>query len=220
MLETIITLFTVCFFARMSPGPDMMLLIRHATAGVGRISVSVDAGRRHDTTNCRAAYACILGVCAGLCFHVLLSVLGLAVIIRSNPAIFAALRYAGAVYLIYVGWRCFTDNGGVRLEGGAAVCVSGWQGFREGLFCNLLNPKVTMFILSVFMQLVTPQTPLAVRLTYGAVIVLEGLVGWTAFVYFLHRPFMKRLYGDHAGLINRITGVILVCLGAVVFIWG
>ncbi len=213
MLETILTLFTVCFFARMSPGPDMMLLIRHSTAGAG------GAGGT-GAHSCRAAYACVLGVCLGLCCHVMLSVLGLAIIIKSNPMVFRALQYAGAGYLLYVGWRCFFDRGSVQLDAGGMHCTTGWQGFRDGLFCNLLNPKVTMFILSVFMQLVTPETALGDRLAYGAVIVLEGLFGWAAFVYFLHTPFMRRLYGTHAGTINRVTGLILFCLGGAIFVWG
>lgn len=226
MLETILTLFTVCFFARMSPGPDMMLLIKHSTAG-GRVPAGTGEGRDvrepygKGFGSCRAAYACVLGVCLGLCFHVMLSVLGLAIIIKSNLMIFKALQYAGALYLMYVGWRCFSDRDSVRLEGGGAtVCTSGWQGFRDGLLCNLLNPKVTMFILSVFMQLVTPETSLRERLTYGSVIVLEGLLGWFSFVYFLHTPFMKRLYGNHAAVINRITGVILFLLGGAIFMYG
>jgi threonine/homoserine/homoserine lactone efflux protein len=220
MLETILTLFTVCFFARMSPGPDMMLLIKHSTAGHSSVGSSSHASEDGSTGSCRAAYACVLGVCVGLCFHVMLSVLGLAIIIKSNPMVFAALRYAGAIYLLYVGWRCFTDRDSVRLEGQGGVRTSARQGFREGLLCNLLNPKVTMFILSVFMQLVTPETALSERLAYGAVIVLEGLFGWAAFVYFLHTPFMKRLYGNHAGAINKVTGVVLFALGGAIFIWG
>ncbi|UZP67154.1 LysE family translocator [Desulfovibrio mangrovi] len=214
MIETILTLFTVCFFARMSPGPDMMLLIKHSTAAHGY------SGEEEGGGSCRAAYACVLGVCVGLCFHVMLSVLGLAIIIKSNPMVFAALRYAGAVYLLYVGWRCFTDRDTVQLEGQGGLCTTAGQGFRDGLFCNLLNPKVTMFILSVFMQLVTPETSLFERLAYGAVIVLEGLFGWAVFVYFLHTPFMKRLYGNHAGIINKTTGVVLFALGGAIFVWG
>lgn len=219
MLETILTLLTICFLARMSPGPDMMLLIHHSGSkpmGSGPSSKDIFSGSR-------SAYGCVLGVCVGLTFHVTLSILGLALVLKSNPVIFNVLRYAGAAYLIYIGYRCFTDNGGLDLESGSSQCsASGtmWQGFRDGLFCNLLNPKVTLFILSVFMQLIGPDATLGDKVVYGSVIVSEALVGWFLFVLFLNTAFIQRIYGRYAAALNKVTGAILVMLGGAIFVSG
>ena len=214
MLETILPLLTICFFARMSPGPDMMLLIRHTTASTGGVVSGSDKNVQHPY----AAYACVVGICAGLTFHVTLSVLGLALVIKSTPLVFHALQYAGAGYLVYIGWKCFTDSGSVDMTGGGipARTISVAEGFRDGLFCNLLNPKVTMFILSVFMQFIGPDATLTEKVTYGGVILLEAVVGWSLFVLFLNTSFMQSLYGTHAGKINKATGLILFALGAAI----
>ncbi len=212
MLETIFTLLTVCFLGRMSPGPDMMLLIHHAGCGGHSEKRGLFCGSP-------AVYGCVLGVCLGLTFHVSLSVLGLALVLKSNPLIYNILRYAGAVYLIYIGYRCFTDNGGIELES-SAECATGagfMKGFKDGLFCNLLNPKVTLFILSIFMQLIGPDAGLGEKAIYGSVILLEALFGWGLFVLFLNTSVMQRIYCDYVGVINKVTGVILFMLGGLIF---
>lgn len=220
MLESALTLLTICVLGQMTPGPDMMLIIKHATAGFCRTGDLADA-QQGGSSNLRAAYFCILGVCLGLAFHVSLSILGLAVLIKNSPGVYAILRYAGALYVLYIGWKTITDSSGVDISGGGKHCTAtARQGFREGLVCNLLNPKVTMFILSVFMQFVSPQDGLTEKLVYGGVIVGEGLVGWMLFVAFLNTPFMRRLYGDYAVVINRLTGLALLGLGSAIFIWG
>lgn len=218
MLETILPLLTVCFLGRMSPGPDMMLLIHHA--GSTSVSCRNNKGR---FSGSRSAYGCVLGVCLGLTFHVSLSVLGLALVLKSNPLTFNILRYAGAVYLLYIGYRCFTDNGTLDFDEEAengAMSRSFGQGFKDGLFCNLLNPKVTFFILSIFMQLIGPDATLGEKMIYGSVIISEALVGWCLFVLMLNTAFMQRIYGKHAAMVNKVTGVILFVLGGAIFVSG
>ncbi|WP_320170819.1 LysE family transporter [Maridesulfovibrio sp.] len=214
MLESVLTLLTVCFLARMSPGPDMMLLIHHSGSG-NSTSGSFFSGSR-------SAYGCVLGVCTGLAFHVSLSILGLALLLKSNHLLFEVLRYAGAMYLIYIGCRCLMDKSTTVLTDGevCAPAATFGQGFRDGLFCNLLNPKVTLFILSVFMQLTGPDSGLTEKIVYGSVIVGEALVGWVLFLLFLNTPFMKRIYGCHASVLNKATGTILLLLGGAIFIYG
>lgn len=212
MLETVFTLLTVCFLGRMSPGPDMMLLIHHAGCG--------GSSEKRGFFSCsHAVYGCVLGVCLGLTFHVTLSVLGLALVLKSNPLIYNILRCSGAVYLIYLGYRCFTDKGGIELESSTECAAdSGFmKGFKDGIFCNLLNPKVTLFILSVFMQLIGPDAGLGEKAIYGSVILMESLFGWGLFVLFLNTSVMQRIYGDYVGVINKVTGVILVVLGGLIF---
>ncbi|WP_415718546.1 LysE family translocator [Maridesulfovibrio sp.] len=215
MLETVLTLLTICFLARMSPGPDMMLLIHHA-------GCASTAEGRGFLRGAPGAYGCVIGVCIGLTFHVSLSVLGLAFVLKSNPFFYNMLRYAGAVYLLYIGYRCFMDRG--RLEigstSGDCVAVTFTQGLKDGLFCNLLNPKVTLFILSVFMQLVGPDAGLGEKAVYGSVIVLEALFGWGIFVLLLKTHLVQRVYGNHVGMINKVTGAILFLLGGLIFFSG
>ncbi|WP_419780677.1 LysE family translocator [Maridesulfovibrio sp.] len=215
MLETVLTLLTICFVARMSPGPDMMLLIHHAGCAPSSEARGLLRGSP-------GAFGCVIGVCIGLTFHVSLSVLGLAFVLKSNPFIYNLLRYAGAFYLLYIGYRCFNDNGGLDIDSASGDCTAStfMQGLKDGLFCNLLNPKVTLFILSVFMQLVGFDAGLGEKAVYGSVIVLEALFGWGAFVLFLNTPIVQRIYVNHVTMINKVTGAILFLLGGLIFFSG
>ena len=69
----------------------------------------------------------------------------------------------------------------VDLAATAARPVSGLGALRTGFLANALNPKTTVFIVSLFMQVVDPQTPLGVQLAYGAFISLAHAV-WFSLV--------------------------------------
>ena len=218
MIETVLSLLTVCFLARMSPGPDMMLLIHHA----GSRTIASGNEMKSRFYGSPSAYGCVLGVCLGLTCHVTLSVLGLALVIKSNPLLFNFLRYAGAFYLLYIGYCCFTDSEHIDIQRETRknmTCGTFRKGFRDGLFCNLLNPKVTLFILSVFMQIVGPDATLGEKVVYGSVIVSEALIGWMLFVFMLNTAFIQRIYGKYVAVMNKITGVILFALGGAIFIF-
>lgn len=202
MFETVLALMGVCLAGQMSPGPDMMLLVRHAATG-----------------SRRSAVGCALGVCAGLCFHIAFAILGLAVLIKATPWIFHAIRYAGAAYLIYIGIMSLRDSGSLNLQN-ASSCGLGslTGGFLQGLACNLLNPKVTLFMLSLFTQFISPDTALPDKLVYGTAILAESLLGWLLFVYLLDTRPLRRLYANHMHHINRFSGMVFLLLGcAVVF---
>ncbi len=50
--------------------------------------------------------------------------------------------------------------------------------------------------------------------------VSEALLGWCLFVLMLNTALMQRIYGKHAALVNKVTGVILIVLGGMIFISG
>lgn len=202
MFETLATLLTVAFVAQISPGPDMMLLVRHSTGGT-RVP----------------AVACALGVTAGFCVHVSLSVLGLAVLLQQNMMVFNAVRYAGAAYLLWIGVSCLRSRSGLDLSGTDGCAATSWRmGFRDGLFCNLLNPKVTLFVLSVFTQVVSPETPMPQKLVCGAALVAECFAVWLLFVLFLHTPALRRILERRQGVLNAFAGVVLCGLGGAILI--
>lgn len=66
--------------------------------------------------------------------------------------------------------------------------------FRDGLCCNLLNPKVALFILSVFSQCLDPDALLAIRALFGLALVVEALLVWVFFSMLLDRPAFRNHY--------------------------
>ncbi|NJB66483.1 RhtB (resistance to homoserine/threonine) family protein [Desulfobaculum xiamenense] len=202
MVETLATLVGIGFVGQMSPGPDMMMLVRHS---MGRTRVP--------------ALACVLGVSTGFCVHVCLSVFGLAVLLRQNVELFNAVRYAGACYLLWIGAQCLRSRSGLNFSDGAACAAGGWfEGFRNGLFCNLLNPKVTLFVLSVFTQLVRPETPLPEKLVYASALVVETVAVWMAFVLLLYTPALRHVLERRQNVLNACAGLVFCVLGGAIFV--
>jgi len=159
-----------------SPGPDFAVVLRQ----------SVRHGRR-------PAIVTSVGVGAAVALHVGYSLLGLGVLIRSSPAWFSFLKYAGAFYLAWLGVQALRaprrpveipatpamENHSTEREPGLGTS---WRAaFFMGFLTNALNPKATFFFLSVFVVIVSVDTPRIVQAGYGAWMVVATM-GWFSLV--------------------------------------
>lgn len=119
-------------------------------------------------------YQAACGVFVGDTILMVLSAAGLASVLAAHPWLFMAVKYAGALYLAWIGlgllrgaWQGWRRRGGVsRSEDAADVsagspvpaAASGGLGhpFRRALSISLLNPKAIFFFISFFVQFVDP----------------------------------------------------------------
>jgi threonine/homoserine/homoserine lactone efflux protein len=163
-----------------------------------------------------AGIAAALGISAGSVIHTLFAALGLSALLAASPYAFMAVKFAGAAYLIYIGVRAFLT----RTEGmpGAADGVAGgnWAAFRQGVWSNLLNPKVALFFLALLPQFIDAGSryKVAAFLALGLSFVAMGVV-WCVMLavaaaklrgVFLRRPSM-------ANVLNKIAGAVFIGLG-------
>ena len=161
------TVFVVGVFAVTSPGPDMLVTLRSSLVG-----------------SSRAGLFTALGIGLGLCFHTGYSLVGLAVLISQSIALFNALKLVGAAYLVYVGWRSLRARpGSLTLDGGDGLPrrLTARDAFTAGLLTNLTNPKVTLFFLALFTQVIEPETSSALKALYGGTIIAISLT-WFGFL--------------------------------------
>jgi threonine/homoserine/homoserine lactone efflux protein len=121
-----------------TPGPDIIYVL---TRGVAQ-------GRS-------AALAAALGFSLGNIGHTLLAVCGLSAILASSAVAFTAVKIAGGLYLIYIGWKLWTADPSITL-GGQGEHKAARVIFRQSVLANLLNPKVAIFFLAFFPQFVRP----------------------------------------------------------------
>jgi threonine/homoserine/homoserine lactone efflux protein len=114
----------------LTPGPNMGTLA----------SLALQQGRR-------AGLWAVAGVALGLAIVGAAAGLGLAALIAAQPALYQALRWAGAAYLLYLAWEAWRDAADVaRVDDEPAGAR---PLFRKGLIVNLLNPKAAMFYVAV-----------------------------------------------------------------------
>jgi len=153
------TVALVHLLAVASPGPDFAVVVRE----------SVAQGRR-------AGSWTALGVGCGIFVHVAYSLLGIGLIVSQSIVLFNLFKWLAAAYLVYLGWRALRARP-MSLEAidgaNAAVARSAWRAFVIGFVTNGLNPKATLFFLSLFTVVISPDTPLLVQAGYG--VYLAGL---------------------------------------------
>ena len=194
--ETLLLLASVTFAAMMSPGPDMLLIVRHAAA-----------------PGIRPALACIGGICVGILAHSALAIAGIALLLKTSDLAFTIMKIVGAGYLLYLGAVLLRAESLFHFEEKDSPSENLSTAFREGLFCNVLNPKVTIFILAVFSQIVHIDTPLTRKLFYVVVMVAEVLIVWSLFAAFVRLPFLLKLLQRFQNGLNKFAGVLLIGFG-------
>lgn len=199
MWESALTVTVIATLAMVSPGPDFVLVVKNAA--------------RHSR---QAALMTTLGINLGIAVHMSYCILGLALIIAQTPWLFGLLKYAGAGYLIWIGVQALFSRADALGDGPTAYPrqpVSLRRAFWEGLLCNLLNPKATLFFFSVFTQLLRPDSSLAEKALIGLIILLLGVVYWPLVVLAVQHPAVLGGLRRVQGRIDRLLGGVLVALG-------
>jgi len=142
--------------AMASPGPAIAALLARVIGGGGR------AGG-------------VFGFCAGLTLGDVVwfttAMFGLAALMEAAQPLFAALKYMGAVYLLWLAWNLWTAPATSPEVAKSMVTARVWRGFAGGLALALGNPKTMVFYLALAPMLVDPQ-----RLTIGDYLVLVALL--------------------------------------------
>lgn len=160
-LETWATFIVVCTLFSISPGPG----------AISSMSNALSYGFNRSVLN-------ILGLQCALLIHLTLVALGLGTIFTSSEIAFSILKYVGAVYLIYLGIRKWTDKGSFKLSIIEQENLPDRSIFARGSGINLTNPKSIVFFsasLPQFIDPVTPQIPQFLILAIS-IVIIDGIV--------------------------------------------
>jgi RhtB (resistance to homoserine/threonine) family protein len=194
-LHEFLTLAGIHLLAVVSPGPDFAVVSKNSLAHSRRIGVWS-----------------ALGVALGILVHVTYCVVGLGFVLSRTPGLFALIRVAGALYLLYTGWKCLRATPAGAAPAGAAQAAPGlgpWGALRMGFFTNALNPKATLFFLGLFTQVVRPSTPLVVELLYGAEMVAATFAWFALLAVGLSHPAVVTRLGRVQHRVEQVMGVAL-----------
>src|SRR6476620_10278614 len=138
-LSTLALFAIACLALTATPGPDM-LLIASRSISQGRVS----------------GFATLAGIQVGTYCHALAAAFGLSQLFLLVPMAYDAVRYAGAAYLLYLAWKTVRSDGRLIAPTGGLRTHPVGAMFRQGLWTNLLNPKMALFVLALFPQFVRP----------------------------------------------------------------
>ena len=179
-----------------------------AIPGPGNFAVITSTGKGR----IRGGLAATFGIIAGDQVLMWLAVAGVAALLKANPAVFAAVQYAGAAYLAWLGFQMLRAR-----PGGAPVLdIQPHHYFRQSLLITLLNPKAIVFYMAFFPLFVDParhQGLLTFDVMAATIAVLALLYGLV--VVLLTHFLAERLRASPVigRVLEKIAGVFLVGFG-------
>jgi len=121
------------------------------------------------TRGSRASVAAALGCTLGILPAMAAAMLGLAAVLHASALAFAALKWCGVVYLLYMSWQALCEQGALAVES-RLDARSSWQVIVTGFLINIRNPKLSIFFLAFLPQFIAANEvhPLARMLELSA----------------------------------------------------
>ena len=192
-----LSVITITVLAVLSPGADFAMVTRNSMV-----------------LSRRAGLLTALGIALGVWVHVSYSMLGIGLLISRSILLFSLVKFIGAAYLLFLGITMLrarkADPARPTPE---PTVLSDKAALRIGFLTNATNPKTTLFVVSLFTQVISPRTSLLVQLGYGAFMSLAHL-GWFALVACAFSSASAQgIVARSRHLVERTIGGVLVALG-------
>ncbi|MFT4928735.1 MAG: threonine/homoserine/homoserine lactone efflux protein [Phenylobacterium sp.] len=190
-------LFMVCVLGAMSPGPSLAVVLKH----------SISNSTTHGVL---AAIAHGIGV--GI--YGVITLLGLSTLLLKSPMVYQGLVYGGAAYLLYMGIKALANKGSPFTADTSSTTQSSYfDAARDGFAIAFLNPKLAVFFVALFSQLI-PQDNMTP--TIGAIMAITVLLVdaiWYCIVAGLvHQTRERFSLAEKGPLIDKIAGVVFIGL--------
>jgi RhtB (resistance to homoserine/threonine) family protein len=193
------TFLVLSLFVVMSPGIDTALITKR-TISDGRID----------------GYKMALGITTGSLVHTFTAAFGLSAILMQSAVAFEIVKYAGAVYLIYLGLSSFITNKNkyvthIENQNNSELKKSA---FKQGLFSNVLNPKVAMFFLTFLPQFVKTGADATQQfIMMGVIYTVLSITWFFVYVFFINYLREWLMSPKVQRIMDKVTGLVLIGFG-------
>lgn len=132
MLEALVSFSFATLVLALSPGPDNIYVITQSLVNGTKAGIATTAG-----------------LISGCIVHTALLAFGVSALITASESIFYGIKIFGALYLLYLAYTVYKSDASVTFSDSAPK-KSNWKLFKQGVFMNLVNPKVMIFFLAFF----------------------------------------------------------------------
>ncbi len=192
MLEGTLQFIAITVALEVTPGPAVLFILYQSAFGL------------------RYALAGVAGLMTANVIWISLVATGLGLMLVTTPWLFDAVRYLGAAYLAYLGYRIARYGiGNPHAEQGRQR-KSKFRTYQQGIMTSLSNPKAVLFFLALLPQFARPEVFLADLTYFGSLKILILFVVMTSFGL-LGRQVFNRIMNTHkARWVFRILGLGIV----------
>ena len=188
-----LTVVSICLLGAMSPGPSLAVILQQTLQG-GRKSGLVAA----------VSHGFGIGIYALLCIS------GIAVMITTSPMLFTALQWLGAAYLIWIGSKGLLARAGANTSQQQAPTTG--SAARNGFLVVFLNPKVAVFFIALFSQVIGSDTSWLQKLIYAATAMFIDMAWYAIVAWSFSNPRWLGRLQRNTVWIERSFGVVLIAL--------
>ncbi|BCO29348.1 homoserine/homoserine lactone efflux protein [Rhodoferax lithotrophicus] len=189
----------------LTPGPDVLYIVTHSLR-----------------SGARAGIVAGLGITTGCFVHIFAAALGVGALLAASVTAFNLLKWAGAAYLLYVGFKLLLSRAETSLlktasdPSGERVQVDLWRVYSGGFWTNVLNPKVAIFFLAFVPQFIAPGTAQTtwVFLALGVLFNVNAIpvnIGWALAAAWMARRASLVQRGMH--WLDRAAGAMFIGFG-------
>jgi len=188
---------------------SLALLVIPGPAVIYVLNRSVADGRN-------TALAGVAGLEIGNFMHVIAATLGLSAIIAASATAFSTVKWAGALYLVFVGIRTLLSK--PTPPDARSTSATARKAFTQGIIVNTLNPKVALFFLSYLPQFIDPDrgSPALQSFVLGSIFVALGCCSDATYALTASALRDRLLTGRALPFVQRyVAGSVFVALGVV-----
>jgi len=190
--------------ALVSPGPDFVVACRNSLLYSRTIGIYTAVG---------------FGL--GICVHISYAVFGLSWLIANNELIFTVIQYLGAFYLMLIGiqsLRSFQSQIGQETAT-ASSRISPFRAVRIGFITNVLNPKATLFFLSLFSTMLNPTVGELTLVVIAVLLVVTTILWFSSVALLISHPHFTTTLKRYEKTVHRFFGVLLIGIGGIILIF-
>ena len=191
-----LTIATLHLFAVMSPGPDFALIIRQSLH-----------------YNRKASIMTSVGIGIGILFHIFFCVIGLGIIISKSTYLFNIIKVSGGFYLIFLGYKSLSKKMPANPLDSSNDIPKNINAFSIGLITNILNPKATLFFLSLYTFIINEQPIVHIQVFYGIWMSIITALWFCFLSIILTNKFIIKRIKIFLHVIQNITGIMLIIIG-------
>lgn len=198
-MNDFLTFLVLSLFVVMSPGIDTALITKR----------TITDGRKD-------GYKMALGITTGSLVHTFAAAFGLSAILMQSAVAFEIVKYVGAIYLIYLGLSSFISR--KKKKSTSAEKQNNFEmkksAFKQGLFSNVLNPKVAMFFLTFLPQFVkTGENATQQLIMMGVIYTLLSISWFFIYVFFINYLREWLMSPKVQRIMDKATGLVLIGFG-------
>lgn len=195
-MNELIAVATITFLAVISPGPDFAMVTRNSYAYGTKVGLFA-----------------ALGIAVGVQVHVFYTLFGVTLIIMGSPTLFTIVKLLGVGYLVYIGFKSFTNTQKMNTEGSDLTKPSSLTAFRMGFLTNALNPKTMFFVVSVYTQVIQNNNSQWLNFSYGLFISFAHWLWFSLIALFFATPTIRNRILNYQLTMDKVIGALLMILG-------